>query len=351
MSIFKGERLTVEIYGESHSERIGGSVKGMPRFTADEAELIRFLARRKAGNDAFSTTRKEPDLPVFDKPLGENFGGDFSFYIENKDVKSSDYKELFAKPRPSHADYCSYIKDGTLDFSGGGRFSGRLTAPLCVIGGLCKQYLESKGVKICAFVSQIGKVKGRTYKTDALDYQSVISARDSGFPSLNKKSEMLSEIAAAKSQNDSLGGVIGCVAFGLKGGFGDNLFGGLEGKISSLVYAVPAVKGVEFGAGFDFAQMCGSRANDELFFKDGKVSFYSNNSGGINGGISNGADLTLSVAVRPTPSVSVPQRTVNLQTRENCVIKTGGRHDACIVPRAVPCIESALALALVDEGI
>ena len=351
MSLFKGERISVEIYGESHSERIGAIVKNMPAVSVNAQELTRFTERRKATSAVFSTTRKEPDIPVFDKPLGENFGGDYSFYIQNTDVKSSDYNELYGKPRPSHADYCRYLKDGALDFTGGGRFSGRLTAPLCVVGGICKQYLESKGVKIAAFVSEIGKVAGKSYKTAALDLEEIVNARDNGFPSLDKKEEMLAEIADARRDYDSVGGRIDCVIFGLKPGLGDSLFEGLEGKISSLVYAVPAVKGVEFGRGFGFCESRGGEANDQMYYKDGKVCFYTNDAGGINGGISNGEPITFSVALRPTPSVFKTQRTVDLVNKTDCEIKIKGRHDACIVPRAVPCIESAAAIALTDAGV
>lgn len=351
MSAFNGKILTIDIFGESHSDKIGATVKNMPETEIDQEELLAFLARRRASSGVFSTARKEADIPVFDKPIDNGICGDFSFYIENKDVKSSDYNELYGKPRPSHADYCRYLKDGALDFTGGGRFSGRLTAPLCVVGGICKKRLADLGVQICAYVSQTGGVSGKSYKTAELSYEEIVRARDNGYPSLDKKEEMLSEIAAAKEQRDSVGGRIDCIIYGLPTGVGDSLFEGLEGKIASLIYAVPAVKGVEFGRGFGLCEMRGSDANDELRYNDGKIGFYSNNAGGINGGITNGAPVTISVAIRPTPSIAKPQRTVDLIKKENCEIEIKGRHDACIVPRAVPCIESAVAIALTDEGI
>ncbi len=351
MSVFNGKILSVDIFGESHSDKIGATVKNMPKTNICQEELLAFLARRRASSGVFSTARKEADIPVFDKPIDNGVCGDFSFYIENKDVKSSDYNELYGKPRPSHADYCRYLKDGALDFTGGGRFSGRLTAPLCVVGGICKKHLAEAGVQICAYVSQTGGVSGKSYKTAELSYKEIVEARDNGYPSLDKKEEMLSVIAAAKEQRDSVGGRIDCLIYGLPSGVGDSLFEGLEGKISSLIYAVPAVKGVEFGKGFGFCEMLGSNANDGLRYKDGKIEFYSNNAGGLNGGITNGAPVTISVAIRPTPSISKPQRTVDLIKKENCEIEIKGRHDACIVPRAVPCIESAVAIALTDEGI
>ena len=351
MSAFKGKLLEIDVFGESHSERIGATVKNMPETHITKEELGGVLARRRASSGVFSTARKEDDVPVFDKPFDGTIGGDFSFYILNKDVKSSDYNELYGKPRPSHADYCRYLKDGALDFTGGGRFSGRLTAPFCVVGGICKKRLSDKGVKICAYVSQTGNVFGRNYKTSDLSYEEIVRLRDNGYPSLDKKEEMLAEIVGAKSERDSVGGRIDCMIFGLPTGIGDSLFEGLEGKLSSLLFAVPAVKGVEFGSGFDLCGMRGGKANDELYYKDGKVGFYSNAAGGINGGITNGAPVTVSVAVRPTPSVGRLQRTVDLVRKENCEIEIKGRHDACIVPRAVPCIESAVAIALTDEGV
>lgn len=351
MSAFEGKLLKIDIFGESHSEKIGATVKNMPETHITEAELNAFLSRRKASSGVFSTARKESDIPVFDKPFNGTIGRDFSFYIMNKDVKSSDYNELYGKPRPSHADYCRYLKDGALDFTGGGRFSGRLTAPFCVAGAICAKRLADKGVNICAYVSQTGKVAGKNYKNCDLSYEEIVKLRDNGYPSLDKKEEMLAEIASSKSELDSVGGRIDCMIFGLPTGIGDSLFEGLEGKLSSLLFAVPAVKGVEFGSGFDLCGMRGSAANDELFYKDGKVGFYSNAAGGINGGITNGAPVTLSVAIRPTPSIGRVQRSVDLVKKENCEIEIKGRHDACIVPRAVPCIESAVAIALTDEGV
>lgn len=347
MSLFKGDKLSVEIYGESHSEKIGAFVKGMPETEIDFSELDRFIGRRRAGSGVFSTARTEDDIPVFDGINSNKVKGDFSFYIKNNNVKSKDYNPLYGKPRPSHADYAWHLKDGVLDFSGGGRFSGRLTAPLCVVGGICLQYLEKRGIKIAAYISQTGKIKGDSYKTSELSFESICEKRE-GFPSLSHKKEMLAEISAAKSDCDSVGGKIECVIYGLDGGIGDNLFGGIEGKISNLLFSVPAVKGVEFGLGFSLCDKRGSEANDGLYYKDGKVCFYSNNSGGINGGISNGAPITFSVAMRPTPSIAKEQNTVDLIEKKNVKIEIKGRHDACILPRAVPCIESAAAIAITD---
>ena len=348
MSILKGKNLTVEITGESHSPEMKLKVKGFPSFTFDGNALSEFLSRRKASKNAFSTPRIESDAPRFTGVENFKINGDFEVVIENSNVKSEDYGDLYGKPRPSHADYAWYLKDNALDFSGGGRFSARLTAPYCVLGGLCKQYLESKGIYIASYLQSVGGVEGKSYKDGEISY-SDIQNLSKDFPSLDKKQEMLDEIEKARSSGDSVGGVIETVVYGMPAGVGDNLFEGLEGKISQLVFSVPAVKGVEFGSGFDMAKSYGSKVNDELYYENGNIKLKSNNNGGINGGISNGFNLTLRVAMKPTPSISREQNTVDLVNKENTVIKIKGRHDACVAVRGVPCIESAVAIAILDE--
>lgn len=349
MAIFNGDNLKIEIYGESHAEKIGVKVYGFPKFTFDSTELNEFLNRRKATGQVFSTTRKEDDIPMFSGVNGTTIDGVFTADIYNKNVRSIDYGELYGKPRPSHADYAAYLKEGTLDYRGGGRFSGRLTAPLCVVGGIVKQYLKTLGIEVLAYVQSIGGIRGKSYLDGEISKEDIIKTQKGNFPSLTNGDEMLKEITAAKSELDSVGGVIECIVYGLKGGVGDNLFEGLEGKISSLIYAVPAIKGVEFGAGFKMAEMRGSTANDQMEYCGDKVKFLTNNSGGINGGISNGNFICIRAAVKPTPSIAKLQKTVDLINKKSVEISINGRHDACIVPRAVPCIESAIAIALADE--
>ncbi len=351
MAEFTGDRIRLEIYGESHSPKIGVRASGFPAFEFSEKKLIEFLNRRKASSAVYSTKRKESDIPVFTGIENGRVNGAFTAEIFNSDTRGADYGNLYGKPRPSHADYAWHKRDGTLDFTGGGRFSGRLTAPLCIAGGIARQYLESKGIYVEAFVSSVGEIKGRSYKDGAISAKEIPALRDGGdFPSLDKKQEMLCLIKRVFSERDSVGGRVDCVVGGVPAGLGDNLFGGLESKISYLVYAVPAVKGVEFGDGFNLSESRASLSNDELYYDgEGKVRFYSNRSGGINGGISNGDNITLSVAFRPTPSISRTQRTVDLVNKTNTEINITGRHDACIVPRAVPCVESAVALALLDQ--
>ena len=349
MAEFIGKKLRVEIYGESHAEKVGFRAQGFPEWKIDLAEQESFVARRKASGGVFSTPRIEADEPLFYGLVDGCTTADFGADIVNANKKSADYNKLYARPRPGHADYAWYKKDGALDFSGGGRFSGRLTAPLVVLGGIAKQILRQKGVRIEAYVSAIGSVSGRSYKGGTIGIDEVVALRGGAFPSLDKKDEMIAEIAGIMRESDSVGGRIECIVSGLGAGCGNNLFEGLEGKVATLVYAVPGVKGVEFGAGFDLATMRGSTANDPLRFVDGDVRFVSNNAGGINGGISNGNDITIGVAMRPTPSIGRPQDTVDLVSGQNVQIEIKGRHDSCIVPRAVPCIESAVALAILDE--
>ncbi len=349
MAIFKGKNLSVEIYGESHAEKIGVKAINMPKFNYNFDELEVFLNRRKPNNSVFSTSRKEEDKPTI--KIEENTNSiNLTCEIFNNNKRSNDYDNLYGKPRPSHADYSSFLKDGTLDFSGGGRFSGRLTAPLCIVGGLLKQYLKSLGIEIQAYVSSVGDIDAKSYKNSEISIRDILESREvGGFPSLDKKQEILSLITSAKKEGDSVGGTIECIVDNMKTGVGDNLFEGLEGKIASLIYSIPAVKGVEFGLGFDLSKLHGSKANDSLYYEGDKVKFKTNNSGGINGGISNGEKITMKVAIKPTPSISKEQDTVDLINKTNCKIVIGGRHDACIVPRAIPCVESAVAIALADE--
>ncbi len=343
MSIWKGKHLSVEIFGTSHGDRIGVRCGGFPAFSVDEEGLQKFLTRRQGGQGFGSTTRKESDKPEFIWSKD----GKIEASIPNSTKRSSDYDNLYAKPRPSHADYCSYVKDGTLDYAGGGRFSGRLTAPYCVAGGLAKQFLESKNIRVYAYLSQVGKVKGRGYAEGVTEKE---IASIEGFPSVDKKKEMAEEIERARVLLDSVGAVCECVVYGLPAGVGNDYFEGLEGKISQLLFAIPAVKGVEFGSGFDLAAMHGSEGNDPFYYDDGEVKTSTNHAGGINGGISNGMPITLRVAFRPTPSIGMQQHTVDLITKQNTTIKIEGRHDACVAVRAVPVVESAVALALLDEG-
>ena len=338
---WRGDSIEFEVYGTSHAPEIGVIATGIPCVRLDGEALSRFMDRRRAKKEAFSTARMEGDVPEISF---EN--GAFRAVIKNGDVRSKDYNDLYGIPRPSHADYAAHLMDGRLDFSGGGEFSGRLTAPLCALGFAAKSLLQEKGVKVSAWVSAVGGISGASYK-DGLT-EEMLSCGEKGEWTPANKEQMLQEITAAAAEKDSVGGRIECAVTGLPGGMGGGKLGSLEGKIASLLYMVPAVKGVEFGAGFDLAKMRGSEANDPLRIEDGQVVFLKNDAGGINGGLTNGNVVTVAAAIRPTPSIGKKQLSIDLVKGENTEIEIKGRHDACIVPRAVPVVEAVVAIAIAD---
>ncbi len=350
MAKWKGKKLSVEIYGTSHAPEIGIKAEGFPKEGVTLTKLTEFMERRKANKTVYSTPRIEGDSPVFLSGLenGKLTGEALHAVIYNQNTRSSDYNELYAKPRPSHADYAAFLKDGRMDFSGGGEFSGRLTAPYCIAGGIAKELLEKRGVQICAYVRSVGTVTGKNF-SDA-NFSAEDLHYEEKFPALSNGEEMLNEIEKARALGDSVGGVVECMVYGAPKGIGGALFEGLEGKLANLIYAIPAVKGVSFGDGFSLSQMLGSKANDPLCMdENGDIRLKTNRAGGLNGGITNGEAITISVAFRPTPSISMPQTTVNLTTKKEEEIRIKGRHDACIVPRALPVVESAVAIGLLDE--
>ena len=337
---WKGDVISFEVFGTSHAPEIGARAKGLPALSLDKEGLARFMERRKAKNSVYSTKRIEADAPEI------TVGEEFLTIIKNSNVRSGDYSELYGTPRPSHADYAAYLMDGRLDFSGGGEFSGRLTAPLCALGFAAKEILAEKGVRISAWVSAIGNAKGARYESGLTE--EMLSAGEKGVWAPEGEKEMLGEVERAAEEKDSVGGEIQCAATGLPGAIGGGRFGSLEGKISSLCYLIPAVKGVSFGKGFALAKMRGSEANDPLRVQNGEIKIVKNDAGGINGGLSNGNPVTISVAFRPTPSIGKAQDSVDLVSKTDRTIEIKGRHDACIVPRAVPVVESAVAIALLD---
>lgn len=350
MAKWKGKKLSVEIYGTSHAPEIGVKAEGFPKEGISLTKLTEFMDRRKAKKVVYSTPRIEGDAPEFLSGLeNENLTGEpLHAVIYNQNTRSSDYNELYAKPRPSHADYAAFLKDGRKDFSGGGEFSGRLTAPYCIVGGIAKELLEKRGVQICAYVRSVGTVTGKNF-SDA-NFFTENPRCEEEFPSLSNGAEMLNEIEKARAIGDSVGGVVDCIVYGAPKGMGGALFEGIEGKLANLIYAIPAVKGVSFGEGFALSKMLGSEANDPLCVDEkGNIRLKTNRAGGLNGGITNGEAITLSVVFRPTPSISKPQTTVNLETGKEEEIRIKGRHDACIVPRAIPVVESAVALGILDE--
>ena len=333
MSIYKGQTLTLSIFGTSHGPSIGMTLSGIPSEANINLDVLQeFMARRAPGNSLLSTSRKEPDIPEFVSGIRSGSSGnsrnlttdgsEIRTIIYNRDVKSSDYSKISNTPRPGHADYTAHVKYGGMEDSrGGGAFSGRMTAPLCIAGGICKQLLAESGIYINASIHDIH----------------------------GNAEDPLSEIKKAQVLRDSVGGTISCTISGLDAGYGGPLFEGLEGRIAEIVYAIPAVKGIEFGVGFESTRMYGSENNDEFYYDErGTVCTRTNNCGGILGGISDGMDIEFRVAIKPTPSIARPQKTIVYDSTEEAEIEVHGRHDPCIVPRAVPCVEAATAVVIAD---
>ncbi|HJB80149.1 MAG TPA: chorismate synthase [Candidatus Flavonifractor intestinigallinarum] len=336
------------IFGESHGPAIGVVLEGVPAgLELDLEQVQKELDRRKPGQDPTATARKESDLlevlsGVFE---GKTTGAPLAMVIRNADQHSKDYESIRYTPRPSHGDYAGFIKSrGAQDYRGGGHFSGRLTAPLVAAGAVAKQVLAGRGVQVGAHISSIYGICDAALE-DPAELKEVAAK---AFPVLNdgKGEEMRQAILEAKGEQDSVGGAIECAVTGLPAGLGAPDFGcNVEGIFAQYLFAVPAVKGIEFGAGVAFSLMRGSEANDPFAVEDGRVVTKTNHAGGINGGITNGMPVTFEVTIRPTPSISLPQESVDLRTGEETEIEIHGRHDPCIVPRAVPVIEAAAALA------
>ncbi len=340
MSFEFGEKIKISIFGRSHSEEIGVTIDGLPKdFKIDEEKLSSFMLRRAPGRDKFSTSRKEPDKVEITsyEPLRA--------IIRNTNKRSNDYDNLKGIPRPGHADFAAYSKYG-IDYNmeGGGEFSGRLTAPLCIAGGICKQILEEKGIYIGAHISSIVNIEDDRFSPTAVNKNDFVDKKD--FPVINdaKGEEMQKEILAAKSEGDSVGGTIECAITGIPAGVGNTFFGGWESAISSAIFAIPAVKGIEFGRGFESSTLRGSENNDAFIIKNKNVATETNNHGGILGGISSGMPIIFTVAFKPTPSIAKEQKSVSLSKMEETSLVINGRHDPCIVKRAVPCVEAAAAI-------
>ena len=346
MSSSYGENLRIHIFGESHGSAVGVTMEGIPAGEAVDLDgLQKFLDRRAPGRNPWSTPRKEADIPEFLSGLreGKTCGTPVTAILRSANTRSGDYDALRDVPRPGHADYTAWVKYGeSRDSRGGGHFSGRLTAPLCVAGGICLQLLACQGIEVVSRIAAIGGVQDEgelTASTAAKTFPTVSDARGEA---------MRAAIREARLAGDSLGGVIECAVLGLPAGLGDPMFDGMENRIASAVFAVPAVKGVEFGAGFAAAGLRGSENNDPFSVENGRIITTSNHCGGILGGITDGMPLTFRAAVKPTPSIARPQQSVNLKTGKIIPLTVTGRHDPCIVPRAVPCIEAAAAIAVYD---
>ncbi len=348
MSFPYGNNIKLYIDGGSHDEKMEMTLCGFPKgLKIDEEFLAFFMKRRAPGQNEWSTSRKEADKPVFLSGVcdGVTTGNTIKAVIYNLNQHSKDYSDVGIIPRPSHADFPAIIKYGkAVDLRGGGHFSGRLTSLMCVAGALAIQYLKEKGIEVKAHIYSIGSINDKAFGIECKE------AVLCDFPVIDEKSgeEMKAVISKAKDNLDSVGGVIECAVTGLPVGLGEHLFAGAEGRISSAVFSVPAVKGIEFGNGFRSAELSGAENNDEFYFDGDTVKTKTNNCGGILGGMTNGMPLVFRTAIKPTPSIGKEQNTVNLETKENIKYKIKGRHDPCIVPRAVPVIEAAAALAVLD---
>lgn len=355
MSSMYGEKIKLSIFGQSHGPAIGMNLDGVPAgLPVDLEELQSFLNRRAPGQNDFSTPRREEDRPEFLSGIVDGFtcGAPIAAIIRNKNTRSGDYANLKDCPRPGHADYTAQVKyGGHQDAAGGGHFSGRLTAPLCIAGGLCKQWLAQRGIKIGAHISVIAGIADDPLYLDWITPDLGLIHTD--FPVVNPESgvKMREEIAKARAEGDSVGGVIECIIVGLPAGIGDPIFGGMESRIAQIVYGIPAVKGLDFGSGFSGSNLRGSQNNDDYTVVDGNVRTVTNNAGGILGGITTGMPLVFQAAIKPTPSISRTQNSISLSQLAPKKLEIQGRHDPCIVPRAVPVIEAAAAIAVFDAYI
>jgi chorismate synthase len=354
MSSQYGKKVKISIFGQSHSPAIGVSIDGLPAgIKIDINELCTFLKRRAPGQNDISTARSEDDIPEILSGLvdGVTCGAPLAIIIRNEDARSVDYRELRDIPRPSHADFAAHIKYGGFqDVAGGGHFSGRLTAPLCAAGGRCLQILRGLGIFVGAHILRIGGAQDDPFDPVAVSNADFEAILENPLPVLNREAgeSMKKQILEAKEKGDSVGGIVECAAIGLPVGLGDPMFDGIENRIAGIVFGIPGVKGVEFGSGFAVARRGGSENNDSFYMDGEKVRTRTNNSGGILGGITNGMPILFRAAFKPTPSIGMEQDSVSLSQAKNAVLRVKGRHDPCIVPRALPCVEAAAAIALYD---
>lgn len=350
MSSIYGNKLKLSVFGQSHAPAIGMTLDGIPAGLPLNMEILqKFLARRAPGQNGLSTPRRESDIPEILCGIMNGFtcGAPISAVIRNTNTRSQDYANLRDCPRPGHADYTAQIKyHGFQDAAGGGHFSGRLTAPLCIAGGMCLQWLAEKGIHIGAHITSIENVRDTPFDMVCPQLDSV--RRD--FPVLSQEAgeAMQAAILNAKAVGDSVGGVIECAITGVPAGVGDPMFDGIENRIAQIVFGIPAVKGLEFGLGFGLSGLRGSVSNDPFTIQNGTIATATNHCGGILGGISDGMPILFRAAVKPTPSIAREQQSVSIRKLETQALTIEGRHDPCIVPRAVPVVEAAAAIAMMD---
>lgn len=351
MSSIMGNKIKISVFGQSHSKGIGVVIDGLPAGKEiDMEKVMAFMERRAPGRNAYSTKRREPDTPEILSGLvdGVTCGAPLAMVIYNQNQKSNDYNNIMDTPRPSHADYSGYMRyNGFNDVAGGGHFSGRLTAPLCFAGAVCMQILEEMGVNVYTHILSIKNIKDDKFNPIKIE-NFEIDEKD--FPVINdaKGNEMKAEIEKARLDMDSVGGVVECAITGVKAGFGDPMFDGVENQLAKNIFGIPGVKGIEFGNGFNATTLYGSENNDGFCIVDGEIKTVTNNSGGINGGITNGMPILFDVAFKPTASIYKKQNSVSISEKTEKELQIKGRHDPCIVPRAVPVVEAVAAITILD---
>jgi len=354
MSSIWGERMKISIFGESHGAGIGVVIDGLPAGERIDLEEVAFqLKRRAPGRDETTTQRVEADRAEVLSGIYDNStnGAPLCAIIRNSDTHSGDYDELSHIPRPGHADYTAHIRyGGHNDYRGGGHFSGRLTAPLGFAGAVCMQILSRRGVTFGAHLLSVADIQDKAFDPVDISPGLLNELSRTLFPVINIEAaeKMRAAIETARLDGDSVGGVVECGVTGLPVGLGDPIFGGVESRLSSLIFGIPAVKGLEFGEGFAAAALRGSANNDLFFYKDGTVKTVTNRHGGILGGITSGMPLIFRAAFKPTPSIFKTQQSVDLDTRCTVELQMHGRHDPCIAVRAVPVVEAAAAVCLLD---
>jgi len=354
MSSEFGRNLKVTVFGESHSAGIGAVISGIPAgIEIDMDRVAAFMALRAPGKNKLSTARKEADLPEVLSGIldGVTTGSPICAVIRNTDTRSGDYKNIMDVPRPGHSDFAAYMRyGGKNDVRGGGHFSGRLTAPLCFAGAICLQILESKGIYVGAHIQSVGTVEDVRFDDVHPTIEGLTGPMWKPFPVIDDEAgaKMQQEILAAAEDQDSIGGVIECVIAGVEPGFGAHMMDGVENRLAAAMFGVSAVKGIEFGSGFAGSRMRGSQNNDPFCIEDGKVRTVTNHHGGSLGGITSGMPIRFAVAMKPTPSISKPQQSVSLSKMEPETLVIKGRHDPCIVHRAVPVVAAVAAMTVLD---
>ena len=354
MSSIWGKQIKISIFGESHGEAIGVTIDGIKSGEKIDFDYInKQMKRRAPARDETTSSRNEDDnVKILSGILnGYTTGSPICAIIKNINANSTDYDELDSIARPGHADYTAHIKyNGFQDVRGGGHFSGRLTAPLTFAGSICQQILMKKNIRIAAHIQSIKDIKDSKFNAINIPESLIDDLSSQNFPTIDKdiKIVMKNIIKNAKEKKDSVGGIIECAVIGIPAGIGNPMFNGIESCISSIVFGIPAVKGIEFGLGFGSSYVYGSNNNDEFYNNDGEIRTKTNNHGGILGGISYGMPIIFRLAIKPTPSIGIKQHTINLSNKINSTIEIKGRHDPCIVSRVVPVIEAATAISILE---